>query len=69
MHCNDRPAFVAHVNFVQIILIYFIENIANYFNVEPRISARYRLDPNSSVKAGYSRTVQYMQIIATFIFR
>ena len=39
------------------------ENIANYFNVEPRLSLRYRLDPNSSVKAGYSRTVQYINQI------
>lgn len=32
------------------------------FNVEPRLAMMYRLGPTSSVKASYSRTVQYAQI-------
>ena len=39
------------------------ETIESYFNLEPRVSMRYRLDPTSSVKAGYSRTVQYINQI------
>lgn len=39
------------------------EAIATYFNPEPRLSARYRLGPTSSIKAGYSRTVQYINQI------
>jgi hypothetical protein len=39
------------------------ESIANYFNLEPRVSLRYRLGYNSSVKGGYSRTVQYINQI------
>ncbi len=39
------------------------ESIASYFNLEPRLSLRYRISGNSSVKAGYSRTVQYINQI------
>jgi len=39
------------------------ESIANYFNLEPRLSLRYRLGFNSSMKGGYSRTVQYINQI------
>ena len=39
------------------------ESIASYFNLEPRLSLRYRLNGTSSVKAGYSRTVQYISQI------
>lgn len=39
------------------------ESIANYFNLEPRLSVRYKLGINSSVKGGYSRTVQYINQI------
>lgn len=39
------------------------EVIASYFNPEPRFSLRYRLDNESSVKGGYSRTVQYINQI------
>lgn len=39
------------------------ESIANYFNLEPRLSMRYRTGVNSSMKAGYSRTVQYINQI------
>lgn len=34
--------------------------ISSEFNFEPRISARYKLDESTSVKAGYSRTAQYI---------
>lgn len=34
-----------------------------YFNLEPRLSARYRLTPEASLKFGYSRTSQYINQI------
>ncbi|MBK7870526.1 MAG: carboxypeptidase-like regulatory domain-containing protein [Saprospiraceae bacterium] len=37
--------------------------IASYASVEPRLSARYRLSPNISIKAGYSRTAQFINQI------
>lgn len=39
------------------------ESIATYFNLEPRASLRYRLNPSTSIKGGYSRTVQYINQI------
>lgn len=39
------------------------ENIASYFNLEPRASLRLRLTENASLKGGYSRTVQYINQI------
>lgn len=39
------------------------ERIASYQNLEPRLSARYRLGPGSSIKVGYSRTSQYINQI------
>lgn len=39
------------------------ENIANYLNLEPRISLRYRMGASSAIKGGYSRTVQYINQI------
>ena len=35
------------------------------FNPEPRLAAMYRIDEHSSVKASYSRTVQYAQIASS----
>jgi hypothetical protein len=35
------------------------------FNPEPRVAAMYRIDEHSSVKASYSRTVQYAQIASS----
>ena len=32
-----------------------------FYNLEPRISLRYRIDSSSSVKASYNRMVQYLQ--------
>ena len=49
-------------------------NLANYTNLEPRISAAYLLNDNSSVKASYGRIAQYLHLIsntsspATMIF-
>lgn len=39
------------------------ESIASYFNIEPRASLRYRINSQSSLKAGYSRTIQYLSQI------
>ena len=37
--------------------------VASFNNIEPRVSLRYTLGNNSSVKAGYSRTAQYINQI------
>ena len=37
--------------------------IASYGTLEPRLSLRYRLSPDKSVKLGYSRTAQYVNQI------
>lgn len=37
--------------------------IATYSSLEPRLSLRYRLDAESSLKAGYSRTAQFINQI------
>jgi len=39
------------------------ETIASYTSLEPRVSLRYRLNAESSVKAGYSRTAQFINQI------
>lgn len=38
--------------------------IAAYSSLEPRFSLRYRLGPNASIKTGYSRTAQFINLIA-----
>lgn len=38
--------------------------IKTYSSIEPRFSARYRLNATTSIKAGYSRTAQYINQIA-----
>lgn len=40
------------------------ENVQTYWGVSPRISSSFRLDENSSIKAGYSRTFQYLHLIS-----
>ena len=39
------------------------ETIAAFNSLQPRISARYRLNANASVRAGYSRTAQFLNQI------
>lgn len=39
------------------------KTIARYWSPEPRVSLRYRLDPFRSIKAGYSRTSQFINQI------
>lgn len=39
------------------------ESIADYSSIEPRLSLRYRLTPAASLKAGYSRTAQFINQI------
>lgn len=36
------------------------ETIQSYFTIEPRLSLRYQLSPEQSVRAGYSRTSQFV---------
>ena len=38
--------------------------LKSYFTPEPRLSMRYRLTPEISIKAGYSRTAQYINQIS-----
>ena len=38
------------------------EVIAEYAGLEPRLSMRYKTGPNSSIKAGYNRNYQYVQL-------
>jgi hypothetical protein len=40
------------------------QSIAQYNNWEPRFSAKYQLNTNSSVKASYNRMVQYLHLIS-----
>ena len=40
------------------------EGIINYFGFEPRISASYMLTENSSVKASFQRTYQYVHLLS-----
>lgn len=37
--------------------------VKTYWNLEPRLSAVYKLDPTSSVKASYARTTQNMHLL------
>ena len=39
------------------------ENIATYFGLEPRLSFRYLLPNNSSIKAGYAYNFQYVHLV------
>ena len=43
------------------------ESIASYNNLEPRISLKYQLNPTSSLKASYNRTVQYIHLISNTV--
>ncbi|UYQ94287.1 TonB-dependent receptor [Chitinophaga horti] len=36
------------------------ETIKDYYNLEPRVSAKYKLNSTSAIKASYARTTQYM---------
>jgi hypothetical protein len=40
------------------------ENIKTFHNLEPRFSARYLLDKESSVKLSYNRMVQYIHLVS-----
>jgi hypothetical protein len=40
------------------------KSIASFDNLEPRFTAAYELNPNQSIKAGYNRMVQYLQLIS-----
>lgn len=38
-----------------------------YFNIEPRITANYRLDDSKSVKAGYARNSQHLHLLSNSV--
>ena len=40
------------------------ESIETYTNLEPRLSFKYQLNPNSSFKASYNRMAQYIHLIS-----
>ncbi|MEX1002918.1 MAG: TonB-dependent receptor [Crocinitomicaceae bacterium] len=41
-----------------------LENVQTYWGLSPRISSSFLLDEHSSIKAGYSRTFQYLHLIS-----
>jgi hypothetical protein len=40
------------------------EPVATYYGLEPRLSMRYRLDPNTSIKAGMAVSNQYLHLVS-----
>jgi len=40
------------------------EGIQSYMNLEPRLAAKYQLNSNSSLKASYMRTSQYIHLVS-----
>jgi len=40
------------------------ENVKTYWGLSPRFSSSFKLDENSSFKAGYARTFQYLHLIS-----
>ncbi|GAB5554287.1 MAG: TonB-dependent receptor [Saprospiraceae bacterium] len=40
------------------------EVIEDWFNLEPRMAAQYQLNPTTSLKASYNRTVQYIHLLS-----
>ncbi|HWB92316.1 MAG TPA: TonB-dependent receptor, partial [Puia sp.] len=40
------------------------KTVINYFNLEPRFSASYKLTDNSSIKASYARTTQNLHLLS-----
>jgi hypothetical protein len=40
------------------------QTVVNYFNLEPRWSASYKLNDNSSIKASYARTTQNLHLLS-----
>ncbi|UJH67634.1 TonB-dependent receptor [Allomuricauda sp. SCSIO 65647] len=40
------------------------QNIKTFFNFEPRVSAAYTINENSSVKASYTRLAQYLHLLS-----
>ncbi|MEM0941235.1 MAG: TonB-dependent receptor [Bacteroidota bacterium] len=43
------------------------KTIADYGNIEPRISIKYQLNENSSIKASYNRMQQYIHLISNTV--
>ena len=39
----------------------------SYFNIEPRIGLSFRINPSTSIRAGYSRTTQHVHLITNTI--
>lgn len=40
------------------------DNVKTYWGLSPRFSSSFKLDENSSIKAGYARTFQYLHLIS-----
>ncbi|MFY0605663.1 MAG: TonB-dependent receptor [Cyclobacteriaceae bacterium] len=40
------------------------ESIQTYYNLEPRFSLKYSLDPSTSIKASYNRMSQYIHLVS-----
>lgn len=41
-----------------------LENISDYFNLEPRLGFKYQLNDESSLKVSYNRMVQYVHLLS-----
>lgn len=52
---------------IQDTIFYSSKRIAQYGGVEPRLSARYLLSRNSSIKVSYNRTRQYIHMLSNTI--
>ena len=58
----DRYIHNTKDSIIDIIHYNFSKNIKTYHHIEPRISARYIVDDNSSFKASYSQNYQYIHL-------
>lgn len=59
----DDPNFFSFDNIIESNLV-SSSNITSYNNIEPRISLRYRVSDNSSIKLSYNRNIQYIHLLS-----
>lgn len=59
--------FDGYHNFIDSSRISNLSAYATFFNPEPRINVRYLLNNYSSLKAGYSRTTQFFQVLSSSV--
>jgi hypothetical protein len=59
--------FDGYHNFIDSARISNMATYATFFSPEPRINVRYLLNDYSSLKAGYSRTTQFFQVLSSSV--